>query len=192
MGRSCCLLIWLCRCREISDNVILPEISLLKAPPGNCQILNWTFEHLKLRSIESIKSIRLMLSEKIRHDHGLRTPGEKNAFTERPKFRSHSQILRYGRSIFCLPHWPIFSDFFDSCLHWVSVVCGRNYQISDLSLIWLVSSIQNLFLVQVILIEINLLFPQMTTDCSTTCLHVDNCWTMPDGSWKIWSQSHKC
>ena len=26
--------------REISDNVILPEISLLKAPPGNCQILN--------------------------------------------------------------------------------------------------------------------------------------------------------
>ena len=35
---------------------------------------------------------------------------------------SHSQIFRYGRSIFCLPHRPKFSDFFDLCFHWVSVV----------------------------------------------------------------------
>ena len=54
--------------------------------------------------------------------HGLRTPGEEIAFTARPKLNSQSQIFRYGRSIFCLPHWPKFSDFFDSCLHWVSVV----------------------------------------------------------------------
>ena len=60
-------------------------------------------------------------------NHGLRTPGQKIAFTERPKIHSHSQIFRYGRSIFCLPHRPKFSDFFDLCLHWVSVVRGYWY-----------------------------------------------------------------
>ena len=45
--------------------------------------------------------------------HGLRTPGEEIAFTERPKIHSHSQIFRYGQSIFCLPLRPKFSDFFD-------------------------------------------------------------------------------
>ena len=34
----------------------------------------------------------------------------------------HSQIFRYSRSIFCLQHQPNFSDIFDLCLHWVSVV----------------------------------------------------------------------
>jgi hypothetical protein len=56
--------------------------------------------------------------------HGLRTPREEKAFTARPKIQSQSQIFRYGRSIFCLPHRPIFSDIFDLCLHWVSVVRG--------------------------------------------------------------------
>ena len=55
-------------------------------------------------------------------NHGLRTLGEEIDFTARPKIHSHSQIFRYGRSIFCLPHRPKFSDFFDLCLHWVSVV----------------------------------------------------------------------
>ena len=54
--------------------------------------------------------------------HGLRTPGEKIAFTARPKINSHFQIFRYRRSIFCLPHRPKFSDLLDLCLHWVSVV----------------------------------------------------------------------
>ena len=54
--------------------------------------------------------------------HGLRTPREQIAFTARPKIHSHSQIFRYGGSIFCLPHLPIFSDILDLCLHWVSVV----------------------------------------------------------------------
>ena len=54
--------------------------------------------------------------------HGLRTPREEKAFTARPKLHSHSQIFRYGGSIFCLPHRPNFSDIFDLCLHWVSVV----------------------------------------------------------------------
>ena len=54
--------------------------------------------------------------------HGLRTPGEEIAFTLLPKIHSHSQIFRCGRNIFCLPYRPKFSDFFDFCLHWVSVV----------------------------------------------------------------------
>ena len=61
------------------------------------------------------------------HNHGLRTPGEEIAFTARPKIKSQSQIFRYGRSIFCLPHWPNFSDIFDLCLHWVSVVRAPRY-----------------------------------------------------------------
>ena len=57
-------------------------------------------------------------------DHGLQTPREEIAFTARPKIHSHSQIFRYGRSIFCLPHRLKFSDILDLCLHWVSVVRG--------------------------------------------------------------------
>ena len=44
----------------------------------------------------------------------------------RPKINSHSQIFRYAWSIFCLPHRPKFSDIFDLCLHWVSVVRDHN------------------------------------------------------------------
>ena len=54
--------------------------------------------------------------------HGLRTPREEIAFTARPKTPSQSQIFRYGGSIFSLPHRPNFSDVFDLCCHWVSVV----------------------------------------------------------------------
>ena len=60
--------------------------------------------------------------------HGLRTPREEIAFTTRPKIHSHSQIFRYGRSIFCLPHRPNFSDIFDLCPHWLSVVRGWSLQ----------------------------------------------------------------
>ena len=54
--------------------------------------------------------------------HGLRTPREKIAFTAQPKIHSHSQIFRYGQSIFCLPHRPNFSNIFNLCLYWVSIV----------------------------------------------------------------------
>ena len=63
--------------------------------------------------------------------HGLRTPGEEIAITARSKIKSQSQIFRYGRNIFCLPHRPRFSDFFDLCLHWVSVVLGQDCRTSD-------------------------------------------------------------
>ena len=49
--------------------------------------------------------------------HGLQTPGEEIIFTAQPKIKSQSQIFRYGRIIFCLPHSPKISDFFDLCLH---------------------------------------------------------------------------
>ena len=49
-------------------------------------------------------------------------PREEMALTARPKIHAHSQIFRYGRSIYCLPHLPKISDFIDLCLHWVSVV----------------------------------------------------------------------
>ena len=60
----------------------------------------------------------------LRLAHRLRTPSEEIAYTAQPKIKSQSQIFRYSRSIFCLPHQPKISDFFDSCLHWVSVVRG--------------------------------------------------------------------
>ena len=66
--------------------------------------------------------------------HGLRTPREEIAFTARPKIQFQSQIFRFGGSIFCLPHRPNFSDIFDLCLHWVSVVRGLECS-SDLDLL---------------------------------------------------------
>ena len=59
-------------------------------------------------------------------NHGLRTPREGIAMTARPRIQSQSQIFRYSRRIFCLPHRPNFSDIFDLCLHWVSIVCASN------------------------------------------------------------------
>jgi hypothetical protein len=50
--------------------------------------------------------------ELLHSTHGLRMPSEKITFTARPKINSQSQIHKYDRSIFCLPHWPKFSDFF--------------------------------------------------------------------------------
>ena len=34
-----------------------------------------------------------------------------------------------GQSIFCLPHQPKISDFFDLFLHWVSVVCVHDFEV---------------------------------------------------------------
>jgi hypothetical protein len=36
-------------------------------------------------------------------------------------------MFRYGQSIVCLPHRPNFSDSFDLCLHWVSIVRDQKY-----------------------------------------------------------------
>ena len=56
------------------------------------------------------------------HYYGLRTPTEEIAFRAQPKIQSQSQLFWYGRRMFCLPHRPNFSDIFDLCLHWASVL----------------------------------------------------------------------
>ena len=61
-------------------------------------------------------------------DHGLRAPGEEISSTARPKINSPFQNFRYSRSIFCMPHRPEFSDFFDLCLHWVSIVRATDWR----------------------------------------------------------------
>ena len=61
--------------------------------------------------------------------HGLWTPRKEIAFTAPPKIQSQSPIFRFGRSIFGLPNRPNFSDIFDLCLHWVSVVREIDHKI---------------------------------------------------------------
>ena len=80
----------------------------------------------KLTTIQKkfIENRYVSLASRHTFTHGLRTPGEEIAFTERSKIHSQSQIFRYGQSIFCLLHRSKFSDIFDLCLHWVSVVRG--------------------------------------------------------------------
>ena len=51
-------------------------------------------------------------------------PERKKSLLQGQKF--NPKILRYGQSIFFLPHRPNFSDIFDLCLHWVYVVCDSN------------------------------------------------------------------
>ena len=43
---------------------------------------------------------------------------EEIVITARPKIKSQYQIFIYYQSMFCLPHRPTISDFFDLCLHW--------------------------------------------------------------------------
>ena len=100
------------------------KVSGVKTPVELSNELFWVAWHLycSCGSLNGFKGT--LLSFLIKTNHGLRTLGEEIAFTARPKIKSQSQIFRYGRSIFCLPHWPNFSDIFDLCLHWVSVVRG--------------------------------------------------------------------
>ena len=68
--------------------------------------------------------------------HRLRTPREEIAFTAPPKIQSQSQIFRFSVSIFCLPHRPKISDFFDLCLHWVSIVRDLSSLLRKVYVFW--------------------------------------------------------
>ena len=96
-----------------------------------CNIILW----LGKKCVETKKEKYLTVSAKfckvfpdrlmiffLPHRTRTRTPREEIAFSARQKIHSHSQIFRYGRCIFCLPHRPNFSDIFDLCLHWVSTL----------------------------------------------------------------------
>ena len=99
----------------------------------------WTLSYqfyMSYRSRLQISSTWIVFHSYMAYVHGLRTPREEIPFTARPKIHSHSQIFRYGGSIFCLPHRPIFSDILDLCLHWVSVVRGRWSFVRDLQVCW--------------------------------------------------------
>ena len=87
-------------------------------------------ELLGVTTVPAVQRISDLYPQYVKHDlnktkspdHGLRKPGEVIVFTGRTKINSHSQIFRYGQSIFYLSHRPKFSDFFDLCLNWVSTV----------------------------------------------------------------------
>ena len=90
-------------------------------PPIQLHVTAWQ-DAMEMTVLLSVQASQTVVREW--ENHGLRTPREEMVFTARPKIHSHSQIFRYGSSIFCLPHRPNFSDIFDFCLHWVSVVGG--------------------------------------------------------------------
>ena len=117
-------LCWGDRLASFSNNLFYHATS---TPNGKTADYTWrslTFYSLHFRFYSSNLSNNELCNQST---HGLRTPREEIAFTVRPKIQSQSQIFRYGRSIFCLPHRPNFSDIFDLCLHWVSVVRGYTY-----------------------------------------------------------------
>ena len=59
--------------------------------------------------------------------------GEKFLLKKSHRKKTHQHIssnkLWNGQSIFYLPHRPKFSDLFDLCLHWVSVVRANKYSL---------------------------------------------------------------
>ena len=131
----------ICRWRRILPNCKLPHITYpCRLLINVCQIavsscnyiifaifLVWSKNLFPMfwitRKKSKIKCTKYALDNNFCLAHGQRTPSEDIAFTARPKINSHSKIFRYGgRSICCLPHLPEFLDFFDLCLHWVSIV----------------------------------------------------------------------
>ena len=70
------------------------------------------YVNLLLKMIHSIMRTDQCLSNKMRHipKQGLRTYAEEIVFTAWSKIFSHSQIFRYGQSIFCVPYRQNFSD----------------------------------------------------------------------------------
>jgi hypothetical protein len=111
------IFLWNC----IFRNVLIYCVLLLNRPLLSClgfHLIRWG----------KIMATSYVCKDCLVSEHGLRTPREEVAFTVRPKIHSlHSQIFWYGRRIFCLPHRPNFSDIFDLCLHWVSVVRVSEY-----------------------------------------------------------------
>ena len=88
---------------------------------GKNSLCAYQFSGYRLNGQKSVFKFLLVCT------HGLRTPREGIAFTARPKIESQSQIFRYGRRIFRLPHQHKFSNLFCLCLYWVSVVRVLHY-----------------------------------------------------------------
>ena len=78
------------------------------------------------RSLYSFVPIDIYSVRPNMFDHGLWTLGEEIVFTTWPKINSHSQIFRYGRSIFCLPNFQISLIYaFIGCLQYVCFMISQ-------------------------------------------------------------------
>ena len=117
-------LVWLQKIRTLLQPLIRTEIMVKKYYFSSEELL--CFKYFFIEMLFPIIKCCVVVW------HGLRTPREEIAFTAQPKIQSQSQIFRYGQSIFCLSHRPNFSDIFDLCLHWVSVVREWNPLISKM------------------------------------------------------------
>ena len=89
------------------------------------KIISWKRSSIKMMIMhfqKEFQAIVVHIDNTNNFNDGLRIPGEEITSTAQLKIHSHSQIVRNSRNIFCLPHRPKWSDFFDICLHWVSLV----------------------------------------------------------------------
>ena len=129
--------------------IYLSKWTLLESKPQHQLVFYWDVitaysivEYLDLGNFPSIiltlilwaghKSLTLFSG----FPHRLQMPWDEVVFTKWRKIHSHSQIFRYGRSIFCLPHWPKLSYFFDLCLHFTSVVRGLSLSWGEIQWYW--------------------------------------------------------
>ena len=62
-------------------------------------------------------------------EHGLRMPERGNCLDCTVEKQVPFPNFRHFRSIFCLPLMSTFSDFFDLCLHWLSIVRETEHEI---------------------------------------------------------------
>ena len=106
-----------CQSANTSEkNVVDKNLHNIAVVPDSVVQLSSTKKSLKQRFVPSIGNSRNQAlqawfqNSRCGGTDYVRTPREKIAFTVRPKIQSQSQIFRYGRSIFCLPHRPKFSD----------------------------------------------------------------------------------
>ena len=85
--------------------------------PGSCSMTPQNWLRLKCLSRDTNQFFGVEHGVGSGLAHKLQTPSEEIAFTAQPKIKSQSQILSYSQSMFCLPHRPKISNFFDLCLH---------------------------------------------------------------------------
>ena len=95
----------------LQDSRLLAVIQLWYIPLVN----NQNHQYFGLGLIPILK-----LKPKLVNTFGYRLwkSSEEIVITARPKIKSQYQIFIYYQSMFCLPHRPTISDFFDLCLHW--------------------------------------------------------------------------
>ena len=115
----------------------------LSTLPNQLKLVYWSFEQNSIQSTFDLfpqpagKETNVQIT-----DYGC--PERKYSSVLGQKFTPIPKFLgTYGRSIFCLPHRPNFSDLFELCLHWVSVVYGTNV-LSLIYILWLKEEVNDM------------------------------------------------